>query len=515
MDKKKRMGEVLVELGLIDEYRLRHALEVGKKKKSKLGETLIRLGYIGEDQVLAILKSLTGVPVLNMTEDYIKKDVQLMLPLERMREMNVVPLEIKNSVAVVAFADPLNYVIVENVKFLINNDVTAVMASQLQIEDILDHLEREGLGKKMLKLSDVRRSISNMTINDMSVANILRLLDEPDCTDLHIAIGIAPAVRTRGVFKRCNMPIIAKDIMDKIIAEIVSMEQLEELKIKKEIEYTYVRPGLGRYRINIYHQKGGELTISAKKLVEDVPSLSTLGIPEKLISLLEKKGLLLISSARGQGKDTTIAALVDYINSSSSCNIITFEDPIEYIHHHKMSNVNQRELGRDTSKDYSEVFDHVMKHDADVLVISNVRDKSMIETAIQAAQKGILVIIGVNSVDVLSAIEQVISTVSDEYMKALFSRSLIAAFSQRLVWSKKIKKRIMMWEYILPTARIQKFIRDDKVYYIKGQAPSLRDEYFPIEDSFAQAVKDGRLDQESIQAESWINQDLIKAYLER
>ncbi len=265
----------------------------------------------------------------------------------------------------------------------------------------------------------------------------------------------------------------------------------------------------------MYYQKGGEVTVAVKKLVEDIPSLASLGLPDSLTAQLGKKGLLVVSSARGQGKDTTIAALVDRINSTRCCNIITFEDPIEYIHHHKSSNVNQRELGKDTGRDFSEIFDRVNNHDPDVLVISDIKDAFMVETAILAAQKGILVIIGLNAVDVFSAIEQLISTLSDDYMKALFSRSLLAAFAQRLIWSRSSKKRMLIWEHLLGTPRVQKFIRDDKIYYIKGQATSLKGEYFPMEESLARAIRNGLLTGDAVLEEPWINQDVLRIYLER
>jgi len=509
------MGEVLVELGLIDEYRLRHALEVSTKKKMKLGETLIRLAYLSEDQVLGILKNLTGVPTLDMKEGVIKKETQTIIPKERMREMSIVPVEVKDKYTVVAFADPLNYLTVENVKFLINKDVSPVLASQAQIEDILNFLDKHGYGLKQLNLSDVKRSISSMTVQEMSPSNIMKLLDVPDCTDLHISLGISPAVRVGGEFKRSSMPIITPGIMNDFLKEVLPEEKRDELEEFKEVEYTYTKPGIGRYRMNVYHQHGGEITLAVKKLVEDIPSLSSIGIPASLISMLNKRGLLVVSSARGQGKDTTIAALVDHINTTKSCNIITFEDPIEYIHHHKISNVNQRELGRDTGKSLSEVFDHVIKHDPDVLVISNIKDKFMVDTAVLAAQKGILVIAGLNALDVFSAIEQLISTLSDDYMKSLFARSLLAAFAQRLIWSKSTRKRVLLWEQLVATPRIQKYITDDKIYYIKGQAPSLREEYFPLEESLARAIKTGALKEENIASESWINQDVLRAYLER
>ncbi|HPW69598.1 MAG: ATPase, T2SS/T4P/T4SS family [Desulfomonilia bacterium] len=515
MTEKRRMGEILVELGLIDEHRLRHALDIARKKKRKLGETLIRLAYLSEDQVLGILKNLTEVPAIDMKEGVVGKQAQTVLPPDRMKELKVVPIDIKDKMAVVAFADPLNYVTVENVKFLLNRDVTPVLASEAQVEDILEQLERSGYGKKPLVLSEVRRSISGMTIQEMQPSNILKLLDDPQSTDLHISLGAAPAVRSGGVFKRCRMPIITPNIMQEFLKEVLTEDERRELEEKKDIEFTYLKPGIGRYRMNMYYQKGGEVTVAAKKLVEDIPSLASLGLPESLTSQLDHKGLLVVSSARGQGKDTTIAALVDHINSTRCCNIITFEDPIEYVHHHKSSNVNQRELGKDTGRNFAEIFDRVNNHDPDVLVISSIKDTFMVETAVLAAQKGILVIVGLNAIDVFSAIEQLISTLSDEYMKALFSRSLLAAFAQRLVWSKSSKKRVLIWEHLLGTPRIQKYIRDDKIYYIKGQATSLKGEYFPIEESLARSVKSGLLSEQSILTEPWINQDVLRIYLDR
>jgi len=512
---KRRMGEILVELGLIDEYNIRHALDVAKREGLKLGEAIIRLGYLGEDQVLGILKNLTSVPVLDMKDCVIKKEAQIVLPPDRMREMGAVPIDVKDKAAVVAFADPLNYLTVEKVKFILNRDVDPILATRFQIDDILDHLDRVGYGARQINLSAVRRSISTITVQEMDPSRLIRLLDEPASTDLHLSIGTSPAVRCGGAFKRCSMPLITHGVIDEFLKEVLSEEHRLVLEERKQVEFTYVKTGVGRYRMNIYYQKGGEITVAARKLVEDIPSVASLGIPETLTSLLDKRGLIVVSSARGQGKDTTIAALVDHINSTMSLNVITFENPIEYIHHHKMSNVNQRELGSDTCKDLADVFEHAIRHDPDVLVMSGINDRIMAETAVLAAQKGILVIVGMNAVDAFSAIEQMISTLSDDYMKVLLSRSILSVFAQRLVWSRSSKKRVLIWEQLLATPRVQKYIRDDKVYYIKGQAMSHRGEYFPIEASLAKAIKSGSLSDEMIQSESWVNQDILRAYLER
>jgi hypothetical protein len=272
-DKPRRMGEVLVELGLIDEHRLKHALDTVQRDGLRLGEALIRLGYLSENQVLGILKNLTGVPILDMLTDEIRKNAQKLLPPERMRELWAVPLEMEGARVRVAFADPLNYVAVENVKFLINKDVTPVLASRAQIEDILDTLDKIGYGKADLHFHSVKRSTQIVSMLETSPTNILRLLNDPEHTDLHISIGTSPAIRSGGVFTRSNMPIITTDIMLRLIKEILPDDYLRELKEKKEVDYSYIKPGVGRYRLNIYHQKDGEIAIAARRLLDDIPKI--------------------------------------------------------------------------------------------------------------------------------------------------------------------------------------------------------------------------------------------------
>jgi len=514
-NKPRRMGEVLVELGLIDEHRLKHALDTVQRDGLRLGEALIRLGYLSENQVLGILKNLTGVPILDMLTDEIRKNAQKLLPPERMRELWAVPLEMEGARVRVAFADPLNYVAVENVKFLINKDVTPVLASRAQIEDILDTLDKIGYGKADLHFPSVKRSAQIVSMLETSPTNILRLLNDPEHTDLHISIGTSPAIRSGGVFTRSNMPIITTDIMVRLIKEILPDDYLRELKEKKEVEYSYIRPGVGRYRVNIYHQKDGEIAIAARRLLDDIPSYRSLGLPDLLISQLDKNGLLIIASPGGHGKVATIASLVDHINTTLSCNIITFEDPIEYIHAHKMSNVNQREIGRDTLKDTSLVFENVFKHDPDIIVFSHLRDAAMVTTAVRATQKGILVLAGINAVDVFTAVEQILSTLTDEYMKALFAHSLLAVFTQRIVGTKEKKGGTLIWEMLLGKPRVQKYIRDNKVYFIKGQAQSLQGEYFPMEESLAAAIKAGKVDRRSMENEPYINKEMLGSFIER
>lgn len=513
--KPRRMGEVLVELGLIDEHRLKHALEVAAKDKLRLGESLIRLGYLGEEQVLGILKNLTGVAVLDMFTDELKKDVQKLLPPERMRELWAVPLQTTGAKVKVAFADPMNYVGVEQVKFLLNKDVFPVLASRAQIQDILDTLDLLGYGKKDLKLRDVKRSMQIAGMLDANPVNILRLLNEPGYTDLHISVGTAPAVRIGGVFTRSNLPIVTADIMQRVIREIIPDDVLQDLQDKKEVEYTYIRPGVGRYRINIYYQRDGELAIAARRLVEDIPSHTALGLPELLMAQLDKIGLLIVASPSGHGKDATLASLIDYINTQRSANIITFEDPIEYLHEHKLSNVNQRELGRDTLTDAAHLCDNVFKHDPDILVFSHLNDAAMAVTAVRATQKGILVIAGINAVDVFGAVDQILTTLPDDYAKALFAHALLGVFAQRMVGSREKKGGVLIWEMLLGKPRIQKYIRDNKAYFIKGQAQSLQGEYFPMEESLARAIKAGKVDRRTVENEPFLNKEMLAHFLDR
>jgi twitching motility protein PilT len=288
------------------------------------------------------------------------------------------------------------------------------------------------------------------------------------------------------------------------------------LKEKKEVEFTYIKRGVGRYRLNIFMQRDGELSINAHKLIEDIPNYKTQGFPDFLMSTLTSQtGLFIISSPVGQGKNIAIATVIDYINSNKSCNIVTFEDPIEYLHEHKLANVIQREIGKDTTKNISVLFEDVFKYDPDILVFSKITDSFMAKTALQASQKGILVIVGMLGIDVFSTTDQYLSLLSDEYMKALFSHSLMGVFSMKRIGAKEKKGGAVVWELLLGKARVKKFIRENKIHFIKGQAQSLQGEYFPVEESLANAIKTGKIDLKTVEEEPGINKDLLNGYLAR
>lgn len=513
--KGKRMGEVLVELGLIDENGLGNALDFAKDKNLKLGEALIHLAYLKEDQVLGILGDFINVSVLDMGDITIPKGVQVSMPSERMRELVVIPIEIKTGFARVAFADPLNYRAVENVKFLINMDVSPVLASSVQILDILDRLDKDGYGHKDLALCDVKRSTSAITANEMTTDAILAVLDQSGCTDLHVTAGVSPAIRMNGRFKRSSMPVVTSAIMDNLVRELLDDACLEELDRNKDVEFSVHRPGMGRYRIEMYYNNDARITLSARKFLEDIPDLSTMGIASAIGPLLEKRGMIVVSATGGHGRDATIAAMVNHLNRTKTMNIITFEDPMVYIHHHKLSNVNQREVGRDTPKDVSIALERVFSQDPDVLVFSDIKDEKVMDAAVYAAHKGILVIAGINSMDVFNGIEEIVSILSDDYMRALFARGMIAVFAQRMMTAERSDKRILIWEMLIGTPKIQKYIMDNKAYYIKGQTTNLKDEYFPLEQSLADAIRNGRIERSDIDDEPLIDKDLLGIYMKK
>ena len=232
-------------------------------------------------------------------------------------------------------------------------------------------------------------------------------------------------------------------------------------------------------------------------------------------TLASQSGLFIVSSPGETAKNSAIATFIDYINSNKSCNIVTFEDPIEYLHEHKVANVIQREIGRDTAKNASVVFEDVFKYDPDILVFSKISDNLMAKTALQATQKGILVIAGMQEIDVFSTVDQYLSLLSDEYIQALFAHSLMGAFTIKRIGAKEKNGGTVIWELLLGKTRVQKLIHDNKLHFIKGQAQSFMGEYFPMEESLANAIKAGEIDMKTIEGEPGINKDLLKGFLAR
>jgi twitching motility protein PilU len=302
----------------------------------------------------------------------------------------------------------------------------------------------------------------------MNLNDYLRILTEKDGSDLFLSTGAPPSAKFHGrllaIDKKILQPgevkIMAYDLMDKT--------QIAEFEAKPEMNLAISQPKIGRFRVNIFKQRN-QVAMVIRSIKVDIPNWQDLDLPEILPKLImQKRGLILFVGGTGSGKSTSLASLIDYRNSNSSGHIITIEDPVEFVHRHKKSIVNQREVGLDTES-YEDALKNTLRQAPDVILIGEIRDRETMEHALAFAETGHLCISTLHANNANQALDRVINFFPEERHKQLFmdlSLNLQAFISQRLIPTVD-GKRCAAIEILLGTPRVCDLIKKGQIDEIK------------------------------------------------
>lgn len=298
-----------------------------------------------------------------------------------------------------------------------------------------------------------------------------RMIDE-EASDLHLKVGNPPIFRIHGRLIRTNLDILSpKDLKD-IAAEIMTQQQQKIFIARKELDFAIGVPGLGRFRVNAYIQRGS-ISIVMRAIPTRIRDFKELNLPPILEELsLKPRGLILVTGTTGSGKSTTLAAMINHINKNVAKNIITIEDPIEYIFKDEKSIISQREVGGDTAS-FSSALKHVLRQDPDVIMIGEIRDKATMDVALKAADTGHLVLSTLHTLNATETINRIISFYpphQHEHVRVLLASTLIASISQRLIPTADGKGRVPAIEILINTARVKELILDAKRTMLIQQA---------------------------------------------
>lgn len=304
----------------------------------------------------------------------------------------------------------------------------------------------------------------------MTIEEILRLAKEIDASDIHMAPGSPLMFRINGRLVPQNDEIMKPADVDAAIRTIMTKEQMADLAHIGELDFAFSIPGFSRVRVNVFSQRG-TYAASLRILSYEVPSPESLGIPASFVELTNKKrGLILVTGTAGSGKSTTLASLVEVIAERDYKNIITIEDPIEYLHSHKRSIVSQREIGVDTDN-YANGVRAALRQDPDVIMVGELHDMDTISMALAAAETGHLVFSTLhtsNTVDALARIIDVFPPHQQQQIRVQLASALRGVIAQQLLPRSDIRGRIAAYEVLIANPEVRNLIRDNKNHHISS-----------------------------------------------
>jgi len=302
----------------------------------------------------------------------------------------------------------------------------------------------------------------------LDIKPVLKFMVEKNGSDLFFSTGAPINIEMEGKTLPVNSQVMAPGMVKEIAYSLMSPEQIKEFEETLEMNFALGMPELGRFRVNVFRQRG-EISMVVRYIKGTIPSFETLGLPNVLKDLIMRhRGLILVVGSTGSGKSTTLASMIDYRNENTSGHILTLEDPIEFVHNHKKSVVDQREVGIDT-KSFEEGLKNAMRQAPDVILIGEVRDMEGMKNALAYAETGHLCLATLHANNANQAIERVISFFPQEGKAGLLlgmSLNLVSIISQRLVPGTQTK-RVAAMEVLINSPYISDLIQKQKLEEIK------------------------------------------------
>jgi twitching motility protein PilT len=308
------------------------------------------------------------------------------------------------------------------------------------------------------------------------IENILRAALEFKASDIHLTVGVPPVFRINGDIKRYGKDILLPADTEEI-AKITIPENMYELfKEKGELDYSYGIPGVSRFRVNAYHQRKS-VSLALRVVASKTPTIEELDLPKIIPELCEKpQGLILVTGPTGSGKSTTLASMIDYVNRTMRKHIVTLEDPIEYLHKHGNSIIDQREVGFDT-KSYANGLKGALRQDPDIILVGEMRDLETIGIAITAAETGHLVLGTLHTSSAPSTINRIIDVfppAQQPQIRVQLASVLVGVISQRLFPTLDKKGRKAATEVLVNNPAIANLIRNEKIHQIQSTMQTSR-----------------------------------------
>jgi twitching motility protein PilT len=310
-------------------------------------------------------------------------------------------------------------------------------------------------------------AVEALPLSETHIDEILRSGLQMRASDVHLSVGIPPMFRVDGKLVSSRYDVVTQREAQRLVYDVLSSENIERFERTKELDFSYGVSGVGRFRFNVYRQRGN-VGCAMRAIPATIPSLDQLRMPAILRDLTKKhSGMILVTGPTGSGKSTTIASMIDVINSEHQVHIMTMEDPIEYLHSHKTAMVNQREIGQDTDG-FHNAMRAVLREDPDIILVGEMRDKETIAAALTLAETGHLVFGTLHTRNAPQTIDRVVDVFppdQQDQIKVQLANSLEAVVAQQLL-PMLGGGRCAAIEVMIATSAIRNLIREGKTYQI-------------------------------------------------
>ena len=321
------------------------------------------------------------------------------------------------------------------------------------------------------------KTAAEQGIGSLQIQQLFKVMVDNGASDLHLTVGSSPAMRVSGDIVRVKVGSLTPDDTKRLIYQILTEKQKAELEKNLELDFSFGIKGLARFRANVFYSKGSVAAVF-RQIPSLIPDFEALGLPPILLEMVNvSSGLFLVTGPTGSGKSTTLASIIDKLNTNSSSHIITLEDPIEFVHQHKMSLVNQREIGADTLN-FTKGIKSLLRQDPDIVLVGELRDAETIEAALTIAETGHIVFGTLHTNSTIQTINRIVNVFSHEQqsqIRSLLSFVLQGVIAQQLL-PKVPKGRIAVQEILRITPAIRNLIREDKIQQIYSQMQIGQDE---------------------------------------
>jgi twitching motility protein PilT len=473
MNGSKPLGEVLVEERLISREDLQAALDVQRDTGKPLGKVVLEMGLVSEEGLVEAVAGQLGVPYIDLAAGPPPTAVATLIPKEIALQHAIIPVELTDGAIVLAMAEPMNQAAIREVDQLTGCRVRPALATRHRIVEAIEaaHSESPILDPMYDTLADSLgpAAAHPEATKELSMHEMLERLVAEGGSDLHLTVNTHPAARLRGSLVRWeDLPILQASDLRRCIYSILTQRQRESLEANLELDLAYSLPGTGRFRLNVYFQKDA-IAAAIRAIPFEIRPLADLGVPARVSEFANlPRGLVLVTGPTGSGKSTTLAGVIDIINSTRDDHILTVEDPIEYIHQHKRCVVNQREVGADT-KGFANALRSALREDPDVILVGEMRDLETISTALTAAETGHLVFGTLHTQSAPEAIDRVIDVFpphQQQQVRVQLAATIQGVVTQQLLRTVDGFGRVIACEVLVATPAVRNLIREGKTHMV-------------------------------------------------